>query len=211
VDLQDKSKEFLDLYAVSNPIAGARAKVPLLEVEDSSERTVLCESLVVTEYIAERYGVGTLDPPGAGDRAKTRLFTELCSSSFSYWPILRTEGEELEKAINSFKEGLVGVDAFLNRVGKGGPFLLGNRFSIAECISAPFIQRACTILPAFTGVEQRVDVLVICDELGLNRLKEYIEAILVRPSVVSSGVPKDDMVKSTTKMLERFASMGAKK
>lgn len=180
-------------------------------MEDGSERTVLCESLVVTEYVAERYGAGVLLPPEAGDRAATRLFTELCGSSFSYWPVLRAKGEELKKAIDAYEEGLVGVDAFLRRVGKGGPFLLGNRFSVAECNVAPFVQRACTVLPAFTGAEQTVSVLDICDKLGLDRLKEYIEAILVRPSVVASGVPKDDMVKSTTKMLERFASMGAKK
>jgi len=150
-----------------------------------------------------------------------RLFTELCGSSFSYFPLLRAgQGEKLESAVETFKEGLVSVDAFLTKMGDdsdGGPFLFGTRFSLAECNAAPFIQRACTILPAFTGKGDtnnnvktgagQVNPIEICDELGLERLKRWIEEVLSRPSVIATGVPKEDMLKSTTKMLERFASM----
>mmetsp|Transcript_32731 Transcript_32731/g.64854 ORF Transcript_32731/g.64854 Transcript_32731/m.64854 type:complete len:141 (-) Transcript_32731:263-685(-) len=139
--------------------------------------------------------------------------------SFSYWPILRAKGEAREAAIETYKQDLTGIDVFLSRVGEGsGPFLLGDRFSIAECNAAPFVQRACTILPSFTGRGEMgngegksVDLLELCDELNLVRLKMWIKAVLARPSVVHTGVSNEDMVKSTTQMLKRFASTELKK
>lgn len=240
MDLQDKPREFCKLYAEANPIPGARAKVPLLqflERDDDSEAsttTPLCESLVVAEYIAERFSnekkdddePNSLLPHDVHDRATMRLFTELCGSSFSYFPLLRAAPSDRSVALESFKEGLVHVDAFLNGLGssknQGGPFLFGNQFTLAECNAAPFVQRCCAILPAFTkdgGTDEPstpmptaapIDPLRFCDELGLVRLKQWMEAVLERPSVVATGVPKDDMIRSTSRMLERFAQMEAK-
>jgi glutathione S-transferase len=215
VDLQDKPRDFVELYAKANPLVGARAKVPLLSVNDGE--AVLCESLVVAEYVAERFG-GVLLPRSAEDRALMRLFTELCGPIFSYFPLLRSNGDQLKSPLDTFKEGLVNVDNFLKSLGRkdGGPFLFGEQFTLAECNAAPFLQRCCTVLPAFTGGDDNNDnnnngkpvcPLEICDELGLVRLKGWIEAVLARPSVVATGVPKEDMLKSTTRMLERFAAM----
>jgi glutathione S-transferase len=237
VDLQDKPQDFVDLYARANPIPGARAKVPLLQIfgeEDKDSSTVLCESLIVAEYIAERYsdddGCGLL-PPRPEDRAVMRLFTELCGSSFSYFPLLRArgktpepssssfplsgpDGDTVDPALETFKEGLVNVDLFLTKMANGddsGPFLFGERFSLAECNVAPFLQRACTVLPAFTGQGGNDDKLVnpmdLCDDLGLERLKRWIPAVLAHPAVIATGAPKEDMIKSTSKMLARFAAM----
>jgi len=242
VDLQDKPQDFCDLYAKANPIPGARAKVPLLQLlendTEDSEMTPLCESLIVAEYVAERFSKekdsddddnssNCLLPQDAHDRATMRLFTELCGSSFSYFPLLRAAPNDLSVALDSFKEGLANVDAFLNRLGsskkhpqQGGPFLFGHQFTLAECNAAPFVQRCCTILPAFTGGSKDqstatstttpIDPLKICDELGLVRLKQWMEAILERPSVVTTGVPEEDMIRSTSRMLERFAQMDTK-
>lgn len=211
MDLQNKSPEFLDLYAKANPIPNARAKVPLLEVV--GQETVLCESMVVTEYIAERYGQSTtLLPSDSADRAKMRLFIELCGSTFGYFPLLKSRDspEEFESALQTFKDGLSNADAFLKSAHSKGPFLLGDRFSLAECTVAPFVQRCCVVLPAFTGENDsvnKVDPLQVCDDLGLDRMKQWIESVCGRPSVVSTGVASEDMVRSTTNLLERFAAM----
>eukprot|EP00977_Amphora_coffeiformis_P022569 scaffold11046_cov183-Amphora_coffeaeformis.AAC.21 len=204
VDLQNKPQEFLDLYALANPLPGARAKVPLLEVVVEDEKPVyLTESLVLTEYIAEEHGRDKLLPPKATDRATMRLFTELCGSSFSYVPILRAgEGDENESAVQAYKEGLVKVDAFLKHY-QSDPFVCGNQFSLAECNTAPFIQRACAILPAMA----KVDTLAICDELGLAHLQRWIQAVLARPSVVDTGVSPDEMVQKARQLLERLTTM----
>ena len=216
VDLQDKSQEFQELYAVANPLPGARAKVPLLEVKQGSisdDVLLVTESLVVADYIAEQFGSDSnsnnspLLPSLAQDRATTRLFTELCGGGFGYFPILRApEGEQREAALQTLKDGLVNANAFLKHH-NSGPFLLGDRFSLAECNAAPFVQRACTILPAFC----QIDPLKLCDELELPHLQRWMEAVLARPSVVDTGVTKEKLLEGTTAMLERFAAMEPQK
>lgn len=220
VDLQDKPQHFIELYQRANPISAARAKVPLLQVivnddNDDEKDFLLCESLIVAEYIAEVYGKDSLWAPSPEDRARVRLFTELCGSAFSYFPLLRLratttstadDGMLLDStALESFKEGLIAADAFLRGLTKEeeGVFLLGGHFSLAECNAAPFIQRCCAILPEFTGI----DPLQLCDELGLGRLKSWIEAVLARPSVVKTGVSMESLRESTKGMLERLAAM----
>ena len=80
---------------------------------------------------------------------------------------------------------------------------------MAESNAAPFPQCACIVLPGLTGQETEVMVnpMDICDELGLIRLKQWIEEGLTRPSVVATGVPNVELVKRTKSMLERFAQM----
>lgn len=181
---------------------------------------MLCESIVVTEYLADEFGAGTIQPATPSDRAKARLFTELCSGAFSYFPILRARGDaaKTDEAKAAFASALVGVEAFLEasakRRGSGdgmdsssGPFLLGETFSTAECIAAPFVQRCCTVLPHFCGPE--LDPFLLCDQLRLPRLSKWMSAVLARQSVVTSGVPSQGMIESTSKMLERFAAAEA--
>ena len=219
--MENKPQDFLDLYALANPLPGARAKVPLLEVtkqDDRSDPFLLVESLVIVDYLAETYnGSNSMLPPTARERAIMRLFSELCGSSFSYLAILQAQGREqggAEKAVEAFAQGLVGVDAFLKHYEQAnnqrGPFVLGERFSRAECNAAPFVYRACVILPAFTGrdgASSPVDPRKICDERGLVHLKRWIEAVLARPSVIKTSIPKEQVIESTSRLLERIAAM----
>jgi len=212
------------LYALANPVPNARAKVPVLEVfteGEPEERVVLTESLVVTDYLAESFPDAGLIPTSSKDRATLRLFSELCgSSSFSYWNILRARGdtEKFASAVEEFKQGLINVNTFLEKKGDAeGPFLFGEQFTLAECNTAPFLQRACNILPAFTGEGDAgkgasflVDPIKICEEQELSRLKKWISAIMARPSVKSIELPEEDMMQSVSKMLERFAAMAKK-
>lgn len=223
VDLQDKSQIFLDLYARANPLPDARAKVPVLQVGDDGiregkdETVALCESQIIAEYIGEIFftpgGKGSLILPSALDRARARLFTQLCGDRFAYFPLLRAGGSEKADALETFKKGLVDVDTFLRSTGNG-PFLFGDRFTLAECNAAPFVQRCCSLLPAFTGPDSdmpgpAVDPLAICDQLRLDRLKKWIEAVLARPSVAATGIPEDILQISTARMLERFSNVEA--
>jgi len=160
---------------------------------------------VVAEYVAERFPDANLLPESPEDRARMRLFGELCgSSSFSYFGVLKAKGGEgYEAAVSSFAEGLEKVEALLQATSSdGGPFLFGDRFTLAECNAAPWAQRACFVLPSFTDV----DPLKICDERGLVRLKAWITATLERPSVLSAKIPDDEMKANVSGMLERFAA-----
>jgi len=254
VDLEDKPSDFIELYSRANPLPGVRAKVPLLkicEVEDYDEAgsKVLCESLVVSEYIAELQAklyegsssattdtIGLLLPQGIEDRAVMRVFTEVCSSCFSYFPILRARDESsYESALHKFKSGLYNADIFLRNMGSSssssssdkatggggggdseglgsdGPFLFGDQFTLAECNTAPFVQRACMVLPmgieSFSSGHEPISPLDICDELGLDRLKFWMEAVLDRPSVRETGVPQETMKKNMEKMMKKLEGM----
>jgi len=207
VDLQNKSPEFVELYAKANPIPNARAKVPLLQVGGD---TFLTESMIVTEYVAELHRSPLL-PSGAEDRARMRLFIELCGSNFSYFTMLKASADKgaFEEALGTFKDGLVDTDAFLRSTHPDGPFLLGDQFSLAECNVAPFVQRGCTVLPAFTGKNgsQKVDPVQLCEDMGLERMGRWIKAVRDRPSVMKTGVPSEVTIENTAKMLERMAAM----
>lgn len=112
----------------------------------------------------------------------------------------------MESTVKSFREGLVATDSFLRHY-KSGPFLFGNDFSLAECNAAPFVQRACTVLPALTSGENSINPMEICDELGLVHLKAWGEAVLKRPSVIATGVPAEVLVERTSAMLEKMKEM----
>ena len=206
VDLQNKSQEFQDLYAKSNPLPDARAKVPLLQIVD--ENFLLCESLVVSEFVAREFAQHDLLPSKNQDVAVMNLFTELCGSSFTYFNILRADKDDaaaMEEAKSKLIEGLVATNAFLKHY-NSSPFLFGEKFTLAECNAAPFVLRMVTILPALTDV----DPLKLCDDLELSNLKAWIDAVVQRPSVQSTGVSKKELIESTNRMLERFATMATK-
>ena len=74
---------------------------------------------------------------------------------------------------------------------------------------APFVQRCCAILPAYTDAV--VDPIQICDELQLQRLKQWILAVLDHPSVVATGVPTPQLIEGQKRMLARFMSMQQQK
>lgn len=223
IDLQNKSKEFCELYERANPIPNARAKVPVLETlkeDEYGQSVVITESLVVTDYIAERYTDAGLKPTSSEDIATMRLFSELCgTSTFSYWNILRAKGdnEKFESAVQEFKQGLINTNAFLEKRGDPkGPFLFGKQFTLAECNAAPFLQRACNVLPAFTGKggtgtsesdSVLVDPIKLCEEEGLIRLNSWISAVLTRPSVKHVELSEEEMFQSVSKMLKRFEEM----
>lgn len=195
------------MYARANPLPGARAKVPVLEVDDGSGTTsVLTESMVVAEYVGEKFPDAGLLPEGSEDRATMRLFSELCgSSSFSYFGILKAakgDPSQLEEAVAGLTQGLVNANAFLEAKGDAkGPFLFGERFTLAECNTAPFVQRACFTLPLYTDV----DPLKICDDLKLARLKAWMTATIARPSVQATKVPDAEWKESVNRMLQRFS------
>ena len=188
----------------------------MLDVNDGD--SVLCESLVVAEYVAELQAnisdddddsSSRLLPHRPEDRAVMRLFTELCSSSFSYLPILRAREEsKLDAAVEALKSGLKDVDCYLKRMGSGeGPFLFGDQFTLAECNLAPFVQRACVVLPTGLGSGRSINPLELCDACELPRLKAWVKAVLERPSVTKTGVPKEEMIANMEKMLKKIEAM----
>ena len=199
VDLGNKSAEFEETYARANP--GGRAKVPVLEVGE----VVLTESLPVTEFVAEKYGSSGFYPSSPERRALGKLLVEV--QPFSYLDILkqRKDPDGLAEALKAFERKIHNFDRFLERHGKGGPFLEGETFTFCDACVAPFAQRCDVVLRHFVDL----DIKKVCQEAP--RVEAYFDALLKRESVLKTGVPPEKIIESTENILKRIDEMSAKK
>lgn len=97
-----------------------------------------------------------------------------------------------------------GVATVVSTATNGGPFVLGEHFSMAECVTAPFVQRADFILKDYL----EMDVVTLCQEHGYHRVGAWWTAVLERPSVVETGNP--DPKASTQRIIDMIAGKAAK-
>lgn len=199
MDLRDKPANFTAVYARALPDPTARAKVPVLELPDGEG--VLCESLVICEYVDD------LASPAFSplDRATARLFAQLFPSWASFVPLVRAEEGSSDEAdaASALLAGLRAADSFLREHSCGaGPFLLSD-FSLAETATAPFAMRLLTVLPALRPSHAP---LALVEEHGLQRLGEWLDAVRSRPSCAATLPPEETLVENYRRMLERMAA-----
>ncbi|KAJ1926596.1 hypothetical protein FBU59_007300 [Linderina macrospora] len=135
-DLQNKP----DWYHLVNP----QLKVPALRTPDG---TILIESLVISEFVADQFPESQLIPTDAIERAQLRLFVEIFGSRVSphLFGSLRAATEEAQKEhVDKLLAGLREVNDELVKQwprssGNGGPFWFGNKISLAETSTAGFV------------------------------------------------------------------------
>mmetsp|Transcript_38983 Transcript_38983/g.80952 ORF Transcript_38983/g.80952 Transcript_38983/m.80952 type:complete len:223 (-) Transcript_38983:532-1200(-) len=208
----EKPKEFQQLYARANPLPGARPKVPVLEIwspasDDGQEKEslVLCESTVIVEYLWEEFDQDShLVPTKVAERAQSRLFLELCGSSFSsYISFSRVANmEQVERERTHLEKEMQKVNAFLAATYPHHDESLP--FTMAECFLAPFVQRCCAILPP------PYDPLSIGQNLQLEHLQFWIQStVLGRPSVQNTA-SADDWQRSRQKLEQRLVRLQQK-
>ena len=127
VDLDDRPAWIYE----KNPLG----RVPVLE-EDAF---VLPESVVINEYLEERYPEPPLWPADPAERANGRLLVERFGQLSRPYYALRRGDEEAR--------GRLGDElAKLDSVVAGSPFLSGREFGIADAAYLPWILRAETML-----------------------------------------------------------------
>jgi glutathione S-transferase len=144
VDLDDRPAWIYE----KNPLG----KVPVLEEEDF----VLPESVVIMEYLEERYPEPPLWPADPAERAGGRLLVERFDElSRSYYALRRGEDDARER----LDAELAALDSLL----AGRPFLTGREFGLADAAYLPWILRAEAMLgvdldahPALAGWVARV-------------------------------------------------------
>jgi glutathione S-transferase len=127
VDLDDRPAWIYE----KNPLG----KVPVLE-EDAF---VLPESVVINEYLEERYPEPPLWPADPAERAAGRLLVERFDQLSRPYYALRRGADEARAGLEQELEKL---DALL----AGRPYLTGREFGLADVAYLPWILRAETML-----------------------------------------------------------------
>lgn len=209
--MSNKPSTFLSKYKQASGGYGS-GLVPLLE---HGEKLVI-ESDVVAKYIAQNI-------PHANGK-KDYLYPDsdiqachLIDSFLSKWYLATDRYYDLlcARSMNEVKttkldffNALKSLEDILNNEMideyQGGPFLLGKHFSLAECISAPWVQRFFVTLPYFRDID------VDSELKSMNRLSTWMNATRERPSVVASKCPTDEMIAAAKRYYVSFITPGAK-
>lgn len=88
----------------------------------------------------------------------------------------------------------------------GGPFVLGDKYSIAEVSAAPFIWRATFLLPQFRDI----DALAEAKAMRLTRFLEWtqvsVASCLLQQKHLTSCTHHAHMINCNTKLVPIYAS-----
>lgn len=235
IDLSDKPQEFRDKYSWAQN-GGSFPQVPLLEHDDILITESIEVSKYIGQYIApESFGERHDDDESAKmmypvhDQAKRDLvdsFIDVWDNEItsSYYSCLTATSEKSartaqKKFTKSLKQTLRPIllesrqmSSEASNENESGAFLLGPNFSVAECIAAPWVQRFYFVLEHFRGVNFRDDILEECDaddDDSLPVVKEWMEAVLKRPSVQKTECPHDEMVAAAMRYYVSYVSPGS--
>ena len=203
IDLAEKPATFVKAYAEA--VGGdstKRAQVPLLEC-GSQEKVV--ESDVVTKFVAQQLGSSDSMYPQNDLPARARIdrfLQKFDSAVQEYYQYLGARNaEQAQQGKISFCQALGCLDEELV-VEKEGRYCLGDTFSVAECIAAPWVHRFQIVLPYFRGVRVQ--------DLGLpEAVTQWMEAVLDRPSVQATNGPTDYILESTKGYFVNYITPGA--
>ncbi|MSP40356.1 MAG: glutathione S-transferase family protein [Deltaproteobacteria bacterium] len=165
VDLTKKEQKNPD-YLKMNPYG----KVPVL----TDDSTVLYESLIINEYLEEKYPNPPLMPKDAAKKAKGRILVDYGMAHFdSAYQKLRMElmkeaKEQSQPVIDGAKADLKNLlQRFEEELGEQ-QYLLGD-FSLVDA----------DLIPRFT----RLEGFGVIPDASLPRLGKYLERVKARPSV----------------------------
>jgi glutathione S-transferase len=165
VDLTKKEQKNPE-YLKMNPYG----KVPVL----TDDSTVLYESLIINEYLEEKYPAQSLLPKDPAKKAKARILTDYGMAHFdSPYQKLRMElmkeaKEQSQPIVDSAKADLKKLlQRFEEELGEQ-QYLLGD-FSLVDA----------NLIPRFT----RLEGFGILPDPSLPRLGKYMERMNARPSV----------------------------
>ena len=194
------------------------ALVPLLEHGGQ----YVIESTVVARYIAEYVGGPELYPRTPEDLERIeRFLARWADVETTYYDLLRASSDaQVEERRALFVDRLAAVDELLDRA----PFLLGDNFSFAECVAAPWVQRFFVTLsgavsgssrrrrshhlprrPYFRGIDFEGDILRAFDSLAA-----WTRAVRDRASCQESICPEGEMLDAAKRYYVSYLSPGAR-
>ena len=104
--------------------------------------TLYLDTMIMMEYLDERFPHPPLLPVYPVDRAKTRLFVR--RSEFEWCPLVdailspKSKEAAVTKARKEFRDHLLSFAAVMT---DGRPFVMGTEFSLADCVLTPILWR----------------------------------------------------------------------
>ncbi|KAL7747934.1 hypothetical protein RI367_006681 [Sorochytrium milnesiophthora] len=168
-----------------------RGTVPALQVTlTSGETKVLLESALITQYIVEEFGATSgLIPSTPLERYQAAFFVDAVQTSLQaaiYVALKAKTAEEQRKAEEQVLVAARGLNALLVSNSAKGPYALGDRFTIADVLTAPFVTRIYML------EEFRDWKLPLTSEFA--RINQWIDALNQRASVQVSSMPKQMLI-----------------
>lgn len=139
------------------------SKVPVLVDGDA----VIYESVIINEYIEEKYPQIPLMPKEQAQRARARIWIDFCNTRVHGAAHGIRQEKEPEKAKEKLREHFLTLDREMAR----RQYIVGE-YSLADI----------TFIPVFTRL-QRYGVPI---DDSLPGLKSWMERLLARPAVVST-------------------------
>lgn len=165
VDLSKKEQKTPE-YLKMNPYG----KVPVL----TDDSTVLYESLIINEYLEEKYPATALMPKDPAKKAKARILTDYGMAHFDS-PYQKLRMELMKEAKEQSQPIIDGAKADLKKLLQRFEDELGNQ----EYLLGDFSLVDANLIPRFT----RLEGFGILPDAALPRLGKYIERMKARPSV----------------------------
>lgn len=189
-----------DWYLKINP----RGKVPAIRVP-TADYSVIYESAICNEFLCD-YASSmkqqqTLLPMNPFTRAKIRLLNDHCDNVYgkTHFTFLMNKDDAKDETLrNEMEEALkVYEDALVE---SGGPYLLGEDFTLADLHVIPSIQRLAITLKHWKDYELPSD--------KFPKLIEWLDACNQRQSVKDSSMTKDKTVEVYKRFVEADYSFG---
>ncbi|HYJ14463.1 MAG TPA: glutathione S-transferase family protein [Candidatus Limnocylindria bacterium] len=165
VDLTKKEQKNAD-YLKMNPYG----KVPVL----TDDNTVLYESLIINEYLEEKYPATSLLPKEPAKKAKARILTDYGMAHFDS-PYQKLRMELTKEAKEQSQPTIDGAKAELKKLLQRFEEELGDQ----QYLLGDFSLVDANLIPRFT----RLEGFGILPDPSLPRLGKYMERMKARPSV----------------------------
>ena len=165
VDLTKKEQKNAE-YLKMNPYG----KVPVL----TDDNTVLYESLIINEYLEEKYPATSLLPKEPANKAKARILTDYGMAHFDS-PYQKLRMELTKEAKEQSQPTIDGAKAELKKLLQRFEEELGDQ----QYLLGDFSLVDANLIPRFT----RLEGFGILPDPSLPRLGKYMERMKARPSV----------------------------
>jgi glutathione S-transferase len=158
---------------------------PLVPVVEFDDGAVVADSMQIVKVLEERVPAAPLYPPDFAGRARTMRFIDWFDGVWKVAPSALADEIAAPKPdlarIDVLGDAMAGALDVFERMLGGGPYLLGDEFSAADCAAYPFLKYALWRDPADDELFLRV--LASYQPLGDDhpRLATWIECVDERP------------------------------